>query len=110
MRIIVFILTAVIQMAAAAAGFIILLLSMNGFNERDATPGIYLYIFLSFVSALGLGLGGGFVARHLVQKRSYGKVTASAISVLGFSVLGGLILIGSFFAAIVLAEIIRGTR
>lgn len=110
MRIIVFILSALIQIAAAAAGFIILLLSMNGFNERDATPGIYLYIFLSFVSALGLGLASGFVAKRLVQKKAYGKVAASAIAVLGFSVLGGLILIGSFIAAIVLAEIVRGMR
>lgn len=110
MRIIVFTLTAVIQLAATAAGFVILLLSMNGYNERDATPGIYLYIALGLVSALGLGLGSAFAARRLVERKSYGRLAAAATSVLGFSVLGGLILVFSFIAAIVLAEVVRGRR
>lgn len=110
MRIIAFALTAVIQLSAAAAGFLLLLLGMNGYNERDAAPGLYLYIALGLGSALALGLTSAYVARRLVERRSFGGVAASATAVLGFSVLGGLILVFSFFAAIALAEVARGSR
>lgn len=79
-------------------------------RTRDALPGLYLYVALGLGSALGLGLASAFAARWLVERRSFGPVGASATAVLGFSVLGGVILAISFFAAIVLAEVMRGTR
>lgn len=110
LRIIVFVLTALIQLAAAAAGFVLLLLGMNGYSERQATPGLVLYVALNVGSAVVLGLASGFVAKRLVERRSFGGLAASATAVLGFSVLGALILVVSFFAAIVAAEIMRGMR
>jgi hypothetical protein len=110
MRIIVFILTAVIQLAFAAAGFLLLLLGMNGYSERQATPGLLLYIVLGLGSAIGLGFGSSFVAKRLVEKRSFGSLAASATAVISVSILGGLILVAAFVAAIVLAEIMRGMR
>ena len=110
MRIIAFTLSAVLQLAAAAAGGLLLLLGMNGYSERDAAPGLYLYASLGLVSALGLGLASAFASRWLVERRSFGRMGAVATAVLGFSALGGLILILSFFAAIVLAESVRGMR
>lgn len=110
MKIIVFVLTALIQLAAAAAVFVILLLSMNGYSERDATLGIYLYVFLCLASALVLGFAGAFVAGRLVAKRSFGGFAASATAVIGSAVVGGLLLVFSFIAAIVVAEAVRGSR
>ena len=110
MRIIAFVLTAVIQLAAAAAGFVILLLSMNGYNERDAAPGIYLYVALGLGSVLALGLLSAFGAKWLVEKRSFGGAGAAATAVLCFAALGVAILVFSFFAAIVAAEVTRGAR
>lgn len=110
MRIIVFILTAVIQLAAAAAGFLLLVLGMNGYSGRDAEPGLYLYIALGLGSTLALGLASAFTARWLVEKRSFGRAGAAATAVVGFAALGGLILIVSFFAAIAAAEAMRGAR
>lgn len=110
MRIIVFILTAVIQLAAAAAGFLILLLGMNGYSERQATPSLVLYIALGLGSAAGLGVASAFAAKYLAERRSFGGFAASATAVTGFAVVGGLILVVSFFAAIVLAEIMRGMK
>jgi hypothetical protein len=109
-RVIVFILTALIQLAAAAAGFLLLLLGMNGYSERQATPGLILYIALGVGSALGLGLASSFVVKRLIERRSFGALAASATAVLGSSALGGLVLVVSFFAAIVLAEVVRGMR
>lgn len=110
MRIIVFILTSAIQLAAAAAGFLLLLLGMNGYNERDAAPGLYLYIALGLGSVLALGLLSAFAAKWLVEKRSFGRAGAAATAVVGFVALGALILIVSFFAAIAAAEAMRGAR
>lgn len=110
MRIIAFILTAVIQLAAAAAGGLLLLLGMNGYNERDAAPGLYLYAALGLGSVLALGLLSAFGAKWLVEKRSFGRAGAAATAVVGFAALGGVILIFSFFAAIALAEVVRGSR
>jgi hypothetical protein len=110
MRITVFILTALIQLAAAAAGLLLLLLGMNGYSESQATPGLILYIALALGSALGLGFASVFVVRRLVERRSFGGVAASITAVLSSSVLGGLILAASLFAAIVLAEVMRGMK
>lgn len=110
MRIIVFALTAVVQLAAAAAGLLFLLLGMNGYSERQATPGLIFYVALGLVSALALGLLSAFAAKRLVERKSFGVLAASATAVLGFSVVGGLVLVISFFAAIVLAEVMRGMR
>lgn len=110
MRIIVFILTALIQLAAGAAGFLLLLLGMNGYNERQAAPGLVLYVAVGLGSALGLGLASAFVARRLVERKSFGGLAASATAVLSFSVLGGVVLVAGFLGAIVLAEVMRGMR
>jgi hypothetical protein len=108
MRIIVFIVMAVIQLAASAAGFLFLLLAMNGFSERQATPGIILYLAVGLGSALGLGVASAFAAKRLVERKSLGGLAASAIAVISFSVLGALILVATSVVAIVLAEVMRG--
>ena len=110
LRVIAFVLTSVIQLAAAAAGFLLLLLGMNGYSERHATPGLVLYIALGVGSALGLGVASAFVVKRLVERRSFGALAASATAVFGFAILGGLILVVNFFAAIVVAEVMRGAR
>ena len=107
MRVIVFVLTAVIQLAAAAAGFLFLLLAMNGYSERHATPGLILYIILGLGGAAGLGVASTLAAKRLVERRSLGAPAASAIAILGSLMLGALMLAATFIAAIVLAEVMR---
>lgn len=91
MRIIVFIITAVIQLAAATVGLVTLLLALNGFSEAQATPGLILFIVIGLGSAIGLGVASAFVAKRLVEKKSLGSIAAAAIAVVGLSVLGMLI-------------------
>ena len=110
MRIIVFIITALVQLAVAVVIFFMLLLGLNGFSERDATPSLIFFIGLSVLCALGLGGAGAFMARRLVEKKSLGGVGASAIAVGTFSVLGVLILIGGFFVALVIASIMHDMK
>jgi hypothetical protein len=110
MRIIVFVLNAVIQFAAAAAGFLLLLLGLNGFSERQANPSLLFYIALSVGSAAGLGVASAFASKWLAQKKSMGGLGASAISVPVFAAVGVLILIAGFFVALFIASAMRGSR
>ena len=107
MRIIVFVITALVQLAVAVVIFFMLLLGLNGFSEQDATPSLIFFIALSVACALGLGGAGAFAAKRIAAKKSLGVAAASAISVFGFSVLGAVILVGGFFAALFIATVMH---
>jgi hypothetical protein len=107
MRIIVFSITAGIQIAAAAVGFFVLLLSLNGYSEKQATPSLIFYIVLSLGSVLVAGGTSAYTAKRLTKRKSLGRLGASLIAIIGFSALGVLILIVGFFAALLLAEVVR---
>jgi hypothetical protein len=47
MKVIVFILTTAIQLLAAALAFFMLLIGLNGFSEKDATPSLIMFIVLA---------------------------------------------------------------
>jgi hypothetical protein len=106
----VFIITVVIQLAAAGTGFLVLLLSLNGYSEKQATPSLIFYIVLSLGSALLAGAASAYTARRLVERRSLGRPAASIIAIIGFSAIGVFVLILLFFAAVVLAEAVRGMK
>lgn len=107
MRIIVFIVTALIQVGFAVIGHLILLLGLNGYSEKQATPGLAFFFFLSVASALGLGGASAFAAKWLVEKKSFGRFAAAATSIGGFSAAGAVILAAGFFVALILAEVMR---
>lgn len=110
MRVIVFLINTVIQLAAAAFGFFFLLLGLNGFNTAQSNPSLLFYIILGVGSALGLGGASAFAAKWLAGKKSLGAFGASAISVVVFAILGVLILVVGFFVALFVAEAMRGRR
>lgn len=110
MGIIVFISTAVIQLTAAAIGLFLLLLGLNGYSERQAMPGLILYIALSLTSASALGAASPFAAKRLAQRTSLGRFGSSAIVVVAFSIIGVIVLFVGFVASIALAEVMRAGR
>lgn len=110
MRLIAFILTAAIQLVAASAGLLILLLVMNGYSEAQATPGLILYIIVGIGSALALGFASRWSATRLVDRRSWSKLAASALAVVACAIIGCLALVAGSVAAVALAEILRGMR
>ena len=107
MKIIVFILTALIQAAAAVVIFFMLVLGLNGFSEGDATPSLAFFIGLGVLSPLTLSGLGAYAAKRIAEKKSMGAGAASAIAVVSFSVLGVVILVGGFFVALVIATIMH---
>jgi hypothetical protein len=107
MKILVFVANALIQIAAGAFGLLMLIIAMNGYHEKDAMPGMLLYIILTILSAGGLGAASIFTMQKLLEKTSLGNFGAASIAVVILSIIGVVILIISFFAAILVAEVIR---
>lgn len=110
MKIIVFFINALVQLAAAAVGLFMLLVGLNGFGERQANPALLFYIVSSVVSAVGLGLASASAAQRLAQRSSFGALGGSLAAVLIFSVVGLLILAASLFASVIIAQAVRTMR
>ncbi|HLM58921.1 MAG TPA: hypothetical protein VK422_22650 [Pyrinomonadaceae bacterium] len=110
MRIIVFIVVAAVQLAAAAFVFLILIMGMNGFSERDANPGLLFYIVLALASSAGLGLAGAMFAKWLTASRGMGGLGAAAIAVVSSSTVGLVVLGVAFFGAMMVTSIMHGSR
>ncbi|HEX8475200.1 MAG TPA: hypothetical protein VF666_14315 [Pyrinomonadaceae bacterium] len=110
MKIIVFIVTALIQLAVAAISFFMLLLGLNGFTEKQSTPSLILYILLGLTSAVGLGVASAYMARRLVEKQTLGSFGASAVAIIGSSIVGAIVLFIGFIVAVLLASMMRGWK
>ena len=110
MRIIVFIIVAAVQLAAAACVFVLLLLGLNGFSERDAKPGLLFYIVLALASSAGLGLAGAWFTKWLAARKGMGGFGAAAIAVVSSSTAGLVILGVGFIGAVIVASMMHGSR
>lgn len=110
MRAVVFILSAVVQLGASAAGFLLLILALNGFGGREAEPGLLFYVVSSAVSALGLGAASAFTAGRLAARRSLGRFAAASIAVAAFAAVGVVVVGVSFLAAVLIAQAMHGAR
>ena len=107
MQILVLIFTVVFQLTAAAIGFFLLLVGLNGYSERQATPSLILYVILSLISAFALGAASPFAAKRLAKRTSLGSFGSSAIVIVAFSIIGVIVLFVGFFASFALAEVLR---
>ena len=107
MRVTVFLITAILDLALAIFGLFILLLGLNGFSERQATPTLIFYIIFCLTSLMILSYLGTLVAKAFVGKGWMNKVWATLVSILSTSIISGLIVIGAVFAGFALAEFLR---
>lgn len=110
MRLTVFLVTALLSVAAAIFGFFILLLGLNGFSERQATPSLIFYIVFCLTSLLILSFLGTLIAKAFVEKGWMNKAWAAIVSILSTSIVSGLLVIVAVFAGFALAEFLRTNR
>ena len=110
MRIIVFLIAAVAQIAAAVFGLFILLLGLNGFSEREATPALIFFIVLSLASVVGDGVIGVVLANRLANSTKFGVGAAAVVATLSVVILGVVILVAGVFVAFVLANVVHGMK
>lgn len=110
MRIIVFILTAILELAAGVFGFFVLLLGLNGYSERQATPGLIFYIVFCLAGSLSTSFLGTIAAKTVVKKGWLGKPGAAIISIVFTSIIGVLLVVVALFLGFIIAEFLRRTR
>ena len=108
MRVTVFVVTAMVVLAAAVFGFFVLLLGLNGFSERQATPSLIFYIVFCFASSLLISFLGTIAAKTIVNKQWLGKAVAAIVSILLTSTVGVVFVVVAVFAGFILAEFLRG--
>ena len=110
MRLIVFIITTVTQAVVAITCFFFLLVGLNGYSERQATPSLIFYIVFSFITILGMSFIAGLAAKYFLDKSWMGKGIASVVGIITSSILGAVVVVGGMFVAFVIAEMQRGMR
>jgi hypothetical protein len=110
LRVTVFLVTAILDLAVAICGFFILLIGLNGFSERQATPTLIFYVIFCLTSLIILSYLGTLVAKAFVEKGWMNRVWAAVVSILSTSIVSGLLVIVAVFAGFALAEFLRTHR
>jgi hypothetical protein len=107
LRIVVFLTTSILQVAAAVFGLLILLVGLNGYSERHATPSLIFYVVFCLVSALALGFGGSVASRSFVDRKWLGSVGAALVAIVSASLIGVVLVTTGVFATFFIAEFLR---
>lgn len=107
MQILNFFVTAIINIGIACVLFIFLLIALNGFSERQANPGLILYIVWTLLASLLAAALSVLTAKYLIGKKSLKPFGAIAISSPIFIILGGVASFIGIFAAVLLIEALR---
>ena len=110
MRITVFILSAILELAAGVFGLFVLLVGLNGYSERHATPSLIFYIVFCLAGSVILSFLGTIAAKTIVNKGWLGKPGAAILSIVFTSIMGVVLVVVTVFLAFILAEFLRTTR
>lgn len=110
MRITVFILSTILELAAGVFGFFVLLLGLNGYSERQATPSLIFYILFCLAGSLTLSFLGTLAAKTIVNKGWLGKPGAVILSIVVTSIIGVVMVVIAVFLGFIIAEFLRAAR
>ena len=110
MRIVVFLISAVVQLVAAAVGLFVLLIALNGYSERQAMPSLIFYGIFCLLIVLVISAVGCLVAKSLLKRNWVGKVGASIVAIVSSSIVGVVLVGVAMFVAFALAETLRGMK
>ena len=102
-----FLTTALINIAVGAIAFFMLILSLNGFSEKQAESGLILFIGWALLSACITGILGSMSAIYLIKEKSFNVWLASFLAITTFVVVGLISNIVGFFAAVFLTSAMR---
>lgn len=109
MKIIAFVLTFLINAAIGAAAFVALIMVLNGFQERDAVWGIYLYVGLALAACLILSMIAALIGgRPFMREMKQPLPMIAFVAALSF--IGGIVDFVLVFVGMIAAEIARNLR
>ena len=107
MKITALLMTAILNGIIGAGLFFFLLIAMNGFREREATPGLILFIIWVVLTSIIAGVLSFLTVKYLINKKSLSAIVSALISVAIFIIVGGISNVVGMFAAILLATALR---
>lgn len=88
--------------------FFLLLLGLNGFSEREATPSLIFFGVWTFVFAVGLAVGSFFLTRCLIAK-TFNPILALILSVIAAVGIGFVADFGGLIASTIIASEVRAS-
>ena len=96
----------VLLLAVGGVLFFFLLLGLNGFSERDATPALIFYIAWAVFFALLLGAASFFLTKLLIGK-AFNAILALILSVVAAVGVGFVVDFGGLLASTIIASEVR---
>lgn len=107
MKILAFIITALANIGIGVVFLFFLLIALNGYSERQANPGLILFIVWVLLFSLITAISSFLTTGWMEKKKSFSPMVAALGSILTFVAIGvGINFIG-IFAAIILIEALR---
>lgn len=107
MKIAVFLITALANLAVGFVLFFFLIIALNGYSGSQAEPGLILFIVWALFFSLAAAVLSVLAINYLTKKKSFSRLTAAIISVIVFIFVGGILDFIGIFAAIGLIEALR---
>lgn len=104
MKVETFLITALINIGIGAFLFFMLIISMNGFSEDEATPGLVLFIVWALISSLGAGALSFLSVKYLTEKKSFNRWLAALLAIVVFVIIGAAVNFVGIIAAVLLAS------
>ena len=107
MKIAVAIVSALFTLGQSVIWFVLALLALNGFSEREANPALLMLGIVAFVSVVASAFVGRGIASRLLARKPELKGWAVLISVVLTSVLAAMALFGGLLVAVSVASLMR---
>ena len=98
-KLIAFLLTVLVLLAAGTVVFFMMLVAMNGFSESDAIWGLGVYVILTLLVTVAMGTGGVLLIARFIKK-GFSPLVSCLIAVPVFSLIGMLSVLSSVFKTI----------
>ena len=108
MKIAAGIITFVLLMAAGVGLIFFLMLGLNGFSERDATPALVFYVVWLIFFAIVFGTISFFLTKFLIAK-TFNAILAMILSIIAASAIGLVVDFGGLIVSTIIASEIRSS-
>jgi len=105
-KLIAFLLTILVLLAAGTVVFFMMLVAMNGFSESDAIWGLGVYVILTLLVTVAMGTGGVLLIARFIKK-GFSPLVSCLIAVPVFSLIGMVCEVIGSLIGVAVAEIVR---
>ena len=105
-KIAAFIITLIVSIFAAMAGFIVLIIALNGQSESDAAYGMAVYGILAFLIVFTMAILAAVLV-HFLLKKEFRGWTAAFMSIVIFSIVGFVLIAICIVIGVGITEYLR---